>query len=125
MAPDHRAVLATVSFYNHVMIDLAETNAPKWSPEYWHQGGDDGKYSKEERKKVKGQRAVEYTYLVYTTFALCLSVLAATAADRYGEWLLEQPRSSVLALSFKQSVPLNNKIATSELGLICDQRDKL
>ena len=48
----------------------------------------------------------------------------ANAADRYGEWLLEQPRSSVLTLSFKQSVPLNNKIATSELGFICDQRDK-
>jgi hypothetical protein len=68
---------------------------------------------------------VEYTRLVYTAFALCFSVLAATAADRYGEWLLEQPRSSVLTLSFKQSVPLNNKIATSELGFICDQRDKL
>jgi hypothetical protein len=31
----------------------------------------------------------------------------------------------VLTLSFKQSVPLNEKISTSELGFICDQRDKL
>jgi len=30
----------------------------------------------------------------------------------------------VLTLSFKQSVPLNHQIATSELGFICDQRDK-
>jgi hypothetical protein len=46
-----------------------------------------------------------------------------TAADRYGGWLLEQPRSFVLTLSFKQSVQLNNKIETSELGFICDQRE--
>jgi hypothetical protein len=51
-------------------------------------------------------------------------VLPATAADRYGGWLLEQPRSSVFTLSFKQSVPRNGKIATSELGFICDQKDK-
>ena len=61
--------------------------------------------------------------LLYTTLALYLGVLSAAAADRYGEWLLEQPRSSMLTLSFKQSVPLNNKIATSELGFICDQRN--
>ena len=63
-------------------------------------------------------------FLLCTALVLCFSVVAANAADRYGEWLLEQPRSSVLTLSFKQSVPLNNKIATSELGFICDQRDK-
>jgi len=55
---------------------------------------------------------------------LYFSVVGATAAERYGEWLLEQPRSSVFTLSFKQSVPRNGKIATSELGFICDQRDK-
>jgi hypothetical protein len=63
-------------------------------------------------------------FLVCTALALYFSVVAASAADRYGGWLLEQPRRSVLTLSFKQSVPLNNKIATSELGFICDQRDK-
>ena len=63
--------------------------------------------------------------LLYQILALCVSVLAASAADRYGEWLLEQPRSSVISLSFKQSVPLNNKIATSELGFICDERNKI
>ena len=55
-------------------------------------------------------------FLPYTALALYLSVLPATAADRYGGWLLEQPRSSVFTLSFKQSVPRNGKIATSELG---------
>src|SRR6185437_12728390 len=60
-------------------------------------------------------------FLLCTTLTLNFSALAVTAADRYGEWLLEQPRSSVHTLSFKQSVQLNNKIETSELGFICDQ----
>jgi len=64
-----------------------------------------------------------FRFLLYPALALHFSVLGATAADRYGEWLLEQPRSFVLTLSFKQSVPLDNNIATSELGFICDQRD--
>jgi len=63
-------------------------------------------------------------FLPHTALAFYLSVLPATAADRYSGWLLEQPRSSVFTLSFKQSVPRNGKIATSELGFICDQRDK-
>jgi hypothetical protein len=63
-------------------------------------------------------------FLLYTALALYFSLHSAPAADRFGEWLLEQPRSFVLTLSFKKSVPLNNKIATSELGFICDQRPK-
>ena len=63
-------------------------------------------------------------FLLYTALALYFSLHSAPAADRFGEWLLEQPRSFVLTLSFKKSVPLNNKIATSELGFICDQRAK-
>lgn len=61
-------------------------------------------------------------FLLYTALALTFSALAATATDRYGGWLLEQPRTSVHTLSFKQSVQLNNKIRTLELGYICDQR---
>ena len=61
-------------------------------------------------------------FLLYTALALHFSVLGAIAADRYGEWLLEEPRSSVLTLTFRQSVPLNDKIATSELGFICDRK---
>jgi hypothetical protein len=60
-------------------------------------------------------------FLLYTALTLNFSALAVTAADRYGGWLLEQPRSSVRTLSFKQSVQLNNKIETSELGFICDR----
>ena len=63
-------------------------------------------------------------FVLYMALALQFSVLGAAAADRYGEWVLEQPRSSVLTLSFKQSGPLNNKIATSELGFVCDQTGK-
>jgi hypothetical protein len=63
-------------------------------------------------------------FLPYAALALYLSVLPASAADRYGGWLLEQPRNSVFTLSFKQSVPRNGKIANSELGFICDHRDK-
>ena len=63
--------------------------------------------------------------LLYTALALLFRILNATAADHYGEWLLERPRSFELTLTFKQSVPIDNKIATSELGFICDQRGKL
>ena len=44
-------------------------------------------------------------FLLNTALALYLSVLPTTAADRYGEWLLGQPRTAVFTLSFKQSVP--------------------
>ena len=49
-------------------------------------------------------------FLLYIALALYFSGLAAIAADRYGGWLLEQPQSSVLTLSFKRSLSLNNKI---------------
>ena len=62
-------------------------------------------------------------FLFYPALALNFCVFGANAAERYDEWLLEQPRSSVVALSFKQSAPLDDKMATSELGFICDQRD--
>ena len=60
--------------------------------------------------------------LLYIALALNFNALAVTATGRYGGWLLEQPRSSERTLSFKQSVQLNNKIETLELGFICDQR---
>ena len=64
-----------------------------------------------------------FRFLFYPALVLNFCVFGANAAERYGEWLLEQPRSSVVTLSFKQSAPLDDKIATSELGFICDQRD--
>ena len=63
-------------------------------------------------------------FLLSTAVVLYISVPAAIAAERYGEWLLEQPRGSVLTLTFKQSASLDNKVATSELGFVCDQGDK-
>ena len=64
-----------------------------------------------------------FRFLIYPALALLFGVLGANAEDRYGEWWLEQPRSSVFTLSFKQSMPLDDKVATSELGFICDQRN--
>jgi hypothetical protein len=64
-------------------------------------------------------------FLLCTALVLYFSVPAATAGERYGEWLLEQPRSSVLTLTFKQSIPRGDKLATSELGFVCDKRDGL
>jgi hypothetical protein len=62
-------------------------------------------------------------YLLYAALMLYFSGTFATAGERYGAWLLEYPRSSVVTLSFKRSVALNNEVATSELGFICDQSD--
>ena len=61
--------------------------------------------------------------LLYAALMLYFSGTFATAGERYGAWLLEYPRSSVVTLSFKRSVALNNEVATSELGFICDQGD--
>ena len=62
-------------------------------------------------------------YLLCAALMLYFSGAFATARERYGAWLLEYPRSSVVTLSFKRSVVLNNEVATSELGFICDQGD--
>ncbi len=56
---------------------------------------------------------------------LCLNVTPTIAAERYGAWLLEYPRSSVVTLSFQQSVALKNEVVRSTLGFICDQADDL
>jgi hypothetical protein len=61
--------------------------------------------------------------LLYAALMLYFSGAFATARERYGAWLLEYPRSSVVTLSFKQSAALHNEVATSELGFICDQGD--
>ena len=62
-------------------------------------------------------------WFLYAALMLYFSGTFATAGERYGAWLLEYPRSSVVTLSFKRSVALNNEVATSELGFICDQSD--
>ena len=61
--------------------------------------------------------------LLYAALILYFSAAFATAQERYGAWLLEYPRSSVVTLSFKRSIALHNEVVTSELGFICDQDD--
>ena len=62
-------------------------------------------------------------YLLCAALILHFGGAFATAQERYGAWLLEYPRSSVVTLSFKRSIALHNEVATSELGFICDQGD--
>jgi hypothetical protein len=53
-----------------------------------------------------------------------MATCGLTAGQRYGEWMLEEPQSFVLTLSFKQSVPVNNSVAMSELGFVCNENDR-
>ena len=57
---------------------------------------------------------------LYAASMLYFSGTFAAAGERYGAWLLEYPRSSVITPSFKRSVARNNEVATSELGFVCD-----
>ena len=59
-----------------------------------------------------------------TAIALCVCSLSATAGERFGEWSLEQTGDFVFALSFKQSVSFDDRIATSELAFVCDEKEK-
>jgi hypothetical protein len=62
-------------------------------------------------------------WLLCAALMLYFTGAFAKARERFGAWLLEYPRSSVVTLSFKRSVTLDNEVATSELGFICDQGD--
>jgi hypothetical protein len=63
-------------------------------------------------------------FVLYAALMLYVSALPATAAERYGEWLPEQPSGSVLALSFKRSSTVNNRAATSELAFVRNPENK-
>ena len=56
---------------------------------------------------------------LYAALILHFSVTFATAGERYGAWLLEYPRSSVVTLS----IALNSEVVRSELVFICDKAD--
>jgi hypothetical protein len=64
-------------------------------------------------------------------FARCIAVavnvmvFAAANAEDHGKWELEERRSFIFTLSYKQSTYINDQLATSELALICDQRKKV
>ena len=57
--------------------------------------------------------------------ALTFTDLAVAIAEENGKWELEQRRSFIFTLSYKQSASINNQTATSELAFICDQRNRL
>ena len=63
-------------------------------------------------------------FVLYAALMLYVCALPATAAEQYGEWVLEQPSGSILALSFKRSITVNNKVATSELAFVCNPENK-
>ncbi len=63
-------------------------------------------------------------------FAYCIAaavnftVLAPANAEDGSEWQLEERRNFIFTLSYKQSTYINDQLATSELALLCDQRDR-
>ena len=62
-------------------------------------------------------------FVLYAALLLYVRALPATA-EQYGDWLLEQPKGSILALSFKRSMTFNNRAATSELAFVCNPENK-
>ena len=61
---------------------------------------------------------------LYAALARCVYGLPATAGERFGKWSLEQPGGFVFALSFKRSLSSDDRTATSELALVCNQEEK-
>ena len=61
----------------------------------------------------------------YVALALTFTDLAAAIAEESGRWELEERRSFIFTLSYKQSASINNQTATSELAFLCDQRNRL
>jgi hypothetical protein len=62
---------------------------------------------------------------LYAAVTLCVCGLSATpAAERFGQWSLEQPEDFIFALSFKRSISLDDRTATSELAFVCNQENK-
>jgi hypothetical protein len=62
---------------------------------------------------------------LYAAVTLCVCGLSATAAaERFGQWSLEQPEDFIFALSFKRSISFDDRAATSELAFVCNQENK-
>src|SRR5262249_27729968 len=49
---------------------------------------------------------------------------AAQAAERFGQWSLEQPEDFVFALSFKRSILSDDRTAAAQLAFVCNQEKK-
>jgi hypothetical protein len=62
---------------------------------------------------------------LYAALALCVCGLPATAAaERFGQWLLDQPRDFIFALSSKRTISFDDRTSTSELAFVCHQENK-
>jgi hypothetical protein len=57
--------------------------------------------------------------------AINFATFVAANAEDEGKWELEERRSFVYTLSYKQSAYINNQLVTSELALLCDQRNRI
>lgn len=64
-------------------------------------------------------------FCLYVALALTFTDLAAAIAEESGRWELEERRSFIFTLSYKQATSINNQTATSELAFLCDQRNRL
>jgi hypothetical protein len=61
---------------------------------------------------------------LYTALTLYLMAIPATAGERFGQWALERPGDFIFALSFKRSISVDDRTATSELAFVCNQENK-
>jgi hypothetical protein len=62
---------------------------------------------------------------LYAAVTLYVCGLSATAAaERFGQWSLEQPEDFIFALSFKRTISFDDRTATSELAFVCNQENK-
>ena len=64
-------------------------------------------------------------FALYAAVILCGSGLsAAHAAERFGQWSLEQAEDFVFALSFKRPILFDDRAAASQLAFVCNQERK-
>jgi hypothetical protein len=64
-------------------------------------------------------------FALYAAVILCVCGLSASlAAERFGQWSLEQPEDFIFALSFKRSISFDDSTATSQLAFVCNQEKK-
>ena len=62
---------------------------------------------------------------LYAAVILCVCRLSASqAAERFGQWSLEQPDDFIFALSSKRSTLSDDRTAASQLAFICNQEKK-
>jgi hypothetical protein len=61
---------------------------------------------------------------LYMALTLYLMAIPAPAGERFGQWALERPGDFIFALSFKRSISVDDRTATSELAFVCNQENK-